>query len=178
VEAVRDLDCVGCAEPGAFAVATGAVAANHLGTMMRAQPGGERVAPPVGQHVNRSAGVHVDYDGAVGVAAAKREIVRPDRRRIARCGQRKRADQSLPWTETPPPRVAGQPLPRSAAERHRDLLQHPAQQRSPPGVRDRDTRDLFANVRFAHSLLPQKNRRTCNRITVSCPPTDGSDSRA
>ena len=60
-----DLDGVGRVAPEpSNGEAIGAVAADHIGAGMRAQPVSEGVAEPVCQHVNRPVVVHVDHDGA------------------------------------------------------------------------------------------------------------------
>ncbi len=72
---VGDLDRGRRAGAGALGECSGPVAADYLGTGMRAQPGRQGVRLPVREQVDGRAGIDIDQQRAVGVAAAEREVV-------------------------------------------------------------------------------------------------------
>lgn len=60
VEPVRDLNRVRGAGAGTFAIAAGAVAADHLNFGVLPQPRGEAGAVTAVEHVNRTVADHID----------------------------------------------------------------------------------------------------------------------
>jgi hypothetical protein len=77
VPAVRDLDRVRGAVPGALGVIAGPVPADHLRARMRLQPGLQGAGFPVRQQLDRLARRDVHQDGPVDLAAPQGEIIDP-----------------------------------------------------------------------------------------------------
>jgi len=113
---------------------------------VRAQPVRQRLGLPARQHVHRLVGLAVDQHSAVDLPAAQREVVHPEHPRrdggVVGIGQR----HQQPQQGRPAGRglqLPGQPGAGPAGQGHRDLLQHPAQQRGTSSVPDRQARDLL-----------------------------------
>lgn len=75
MEAISDLDRIGCGGAYGPGIRTGAVAAPDLGAGMSLKPVGQSGGGAVGQDIDRPAGLDVDEDGAVDVTALEREVV-------------------------------------------------------------------------------------------------------
>jgi hypothetical protein len=142
--AVGDLDRLRRGLPGAVGVGAGAVPADDLGSRVLPQPGGEGGRLPVGQQVHRLVGGHVDQHGAVGVAAAQREVVHPQHPDPGRLGLGQGAQQPQQGGAAGPgPKGLRQPGAAAARQRQADRLQHRLQQRAAPGVPGGQPRDLL-----------------------------------
>jgi len=78
VPAVGDLPRLRCAGTRALRVRSSSIAADDFDAGMLLQPRGQCRGRAVAQHIDRAARVHVHEHGAVGVAAAHRELVNAD----------------------------------------------------------------------------------------------------
>ena len=124
MEAVGDLYRLRRALAGAFAIATGAVPADHRHLAVAAQPPGQVRAVAAVEDLDRAVGGHIDQHGAVMAAFAEGEVVNAEHRH--RPGRRvgQRLDQ--PQQRVPAhrhPRSGGQPHARAAGQRQPDLRQ-------------------------------------------------------
>jgi hypothetical protein len=82
VPAVADLHRVWCALADGLGVGSGAVAADDLGSGMLTQPRGQRGGLAIGQHIHPLMGDRVDQHGGVVAAAAERDVVDAEHRRL------------------------------------------------------------------------------------------------
>lgn len=94
VEAVRDLDSLGCAVPNAIGVGAGAVARDDLDAGMAVQPCPDRLRVAVRQHVDRTVALQIDDQRAVALPSAPRPIVDADDVWRRHRGQWRRSDQA------------------------------------------------------------------------------------
>ncbi len=69
MEAIGNLDGVGCAAAGAFGVRFRAIAHDDLDARMRAPPDSERLSIPFGNQINGAAGLQIHEDSGVAVPA-------------------------------------------------------------------------------------------------------------
>ena len=75
VEAIRNLDCVGGALPGAVRIGSGAIAADHVDAGMRLSPQGHGLGLTIGQEGERSMPLEINQDGPIGLTFPNGPVV-------------------------------------------------------------------------------------------------------
>jgi hypothetical protein len=159
VPAVGDLLGSWRAGAGAVGVGTGPVAADHPGAGMLLEPGGKRLRLAVFQQVDGPVGGHVHQHGAVGPAAAEREVVHAQHGHLVDLGIGQRAQQPQQRvTACRQPKPRGQPRPGAARQRQHDLLQQRAQHRGAPSVAGGQPGELFGGrSRWAVGVVAEES---------------------
>ena len=124
MEAVGDLHRLRRAHPGTFAIATGAVTADHRHLAVTAQPLGQVHAVPAVKDLDRAVRGHIDQHGAIAAPFPEGEVVHAEHRHRPGLRLGQRLDQ--PQQRVPAyrhPRRGGQAHSRAPGQRQPDLRQ-------------------------------------------------------